>query len=281
MNQSGIGISQTLAKEFPTFVAGHDRAVILKIEDEACELHQRVSSCGDRARDFEAVQSNLAPNRARFVVFRLKDQPLEFLFISFMPNQEALREKLKYASSTNTILKELGGSQLFPQQVVWTEIQEVSEEGWRAQIRHEEAAAPLTKEEESLKTATEYERLGTQTKSVAGQSTLGIAANVTGKVQDAVEQLHKGAPNSSVAVFNVDHQEQVVLCDLHLATDNYQKHFHNVEPRYGLIRHADKLVFVYVCPQKANFKDRMVFASTRIAFLEWLKNKVPISGVVS
>lgn len=280
MNQSGIGISPSLAEKFPAFVDGDARAAVLQIRDEACELQLVVEGSDDRARDFEVLQSKLEPTHARFIVFRLQRKPREFLFISYMPNKEALREKMKYASSTNTILKELGGSQLFPQQVIWTEIQEVSEVGWAAQLRHEQAAAPLTEEEQSLKTATEYERIGTQTRSVAGQSTLGIAAKVTDDVQDAIKKLHD-APNSSVAVFNVDPNEQVVLSDLQFATDAYEKHFHETEPRYGLILHDGKLVFIYVCPQKAKFKDRMVFASTRISFLEWLKNKVPIAGVVS
>lgn len=262
-NQSGIGISQALANEFPEFVQSNDIAAVLNIdhEKEHVALTSRVrGALADVQKHLE--QRNDGQLEASYVALRLPDG---IAFVQFMPDEAPLSSKMKYASSMATVHKQLGGSGTFTTNIFWTTLDEMSDRGVAEHTDHENAPKPMTEEEASLASAVQSH--GTRGSSVAGQSTLAIHANVTDSAAKQLRDLEEG----SAIVLQIDDAENIDLVES-LPVASLAEHLAGAtEPRYvvGKLRGTD---FFAVCsPGRTSIKQRMLVASTRISFLEYLK----------
>lgn len=273
-NQSGITVSSALRKEFPEFVKSSDFAAILAIDHakEHVELEHRIKG------NLKDVRSKLGEGKeARYLILRsskLQSQSSSsaFVFVQFMPDLAPLSSKMKYASSHATIHRQLGGSSTFETTIHWTDLDEVSEQGVKAHQAHEDAPAPLTDEEKSLATAQSLEASqGSRGRSVAGQSTLAINANVSEKAKAALSTYSRERNAAVVLKVSSDASESLEVVSWISVSDLSEKLASLESPRYVVADLDGKVVFAFVCPRGASIKDRMLFASTRISFLEYLK----------
>lgn len=271
-SQSGISVSPELAQEFPSFVNSNAIAAILKLnsEKENVELEHQVEGT------LEHVQEHLAPgNEARYIALRDENDSNSFLFVQFMPDTAPLSSKMKYASSHATIHRQLGGSSTFSTNIFWTDLDEVSPKGIQAHFAHESAPAPMTEEEESLATATELEKAhGTTGRSVANQATLAVNASVSPKAKSALVDLK----DDKALLFTVesDDKETVDLASECSANDLASEAANTDGPRYVVVKLDGIAIFAFVCPRSSSIKQRMLFASTRIAFHNWLKSEIQV-----
>lgn len=271
-SQSGISVSPELAKEFPGFVSSNAIAAILKLsnEKEHVELERQVEGT------LEHVQEQLAPGtEARYVALRDPNDSSSFLFVQFMPDNAPLSSKMKYASSHATIHRQLGGSSTFTTSIFWTDLDEVSSKGLNAHFAHESAPAPMTEEEENLATAVELEKAhGTTGRSVANQATLAVNASVSPKAKSAISDLKDG--NALLFTVESDDKETVDLAAECNASDLASEASNSDGPRYVVATVDSVSIFAFVCPRSSSIKQRMLFASTRIAFHNWLKSEIKI-----
>lgn len=275
-SQSGISVSPQLAKEFPSFVEGDEIAVILAIDHakEHVDLQHRVRGT------VSDVQKQLGQGKEpKYIILRLPEQSSQFAFVQFMPDLAPLSAKMKYASSHATIHRQLGGSSIFTTNIFWTELDEVSTKGLDAHNAHEQAPAPLTEEEQSLATAVELEQTqGTGGKSVANQATLAVNANISEDSTAALQSLQ----NNRALLFTVssDSRETIELAAQCSAEDLAQQAASADGPRYVVVRLNSINVFAFVCPRSSSIKQRMLFASTRIAFLDLLKSHYQVETTI-
>lgn len=128
------------------------------------------------------------------------------MFISFVPDKAHVRAKMLYASSANTIQRELGGSERFPITLFWTELDEVSPAGWHSYEKHIQASNPLTQEELSLQDVIDKETdqmQGTQGKKshVHGATGLPLPCEVT--VLGALRELSQKSVTASVCLVSI------------------------------------------------------------------------------
>lgn len=282
-NQSGISVSSALEKEFPEFVSSSDFAAILAINHakEHVELESRVSG------DLGEVRSKLGEGKeARYLVLRsskLNDEgsASSFAFVQFMPDLAPLSSKMKYASSHATIHRQLGGSSTFVTTIFWTDLGEVSEQGVKAHQAHEDAPAPLTDEEKSLATAQSFEASqGSRGKSVAGQSTLAINANVSAQARSALSTSSRPRDTAVVLKVSSDSSESLDVVGQFPVSDISEELASLESPRYVVADLGGKVIFAFVCPRTASIKQRMLFASTRISFLEYLKTISSVDALI-
>lgn len=271
-SQSGISVSEDLASKFPEFVKSDDVAAVLIIDHdkEHVDLQSRISG------EIDDIRDHLNEGKeARYIALRLPDT---FAFVLFMPDQAPLSLKMKYASSHATIFRELGGSSLFSTTIFWTTLEEVSLEGLESHKAHEDAPAPLTEEEISLASVKENEIQGTRGTSVAGQSTLSIDANVSEKAAKSLDELKDG----KALVFSVlsDGNETIELVKETGLADVASTLKDHDEPVYIVADISGKCIFAFVCPRTASIKQRMLYASTRISFLSYLKQKRTVDATV-
>lgn len=280
-NTSGLGVSDALTKEFSSFVDGNDRAALMHIVDEVCELERVIEGSSSLHADFDVLAAHLEDDKARYIAIRKEGK--SFMFVSYVPDAEKVRSKMKYASSTNKVHKQLGGSSVFSSTHFWNSKAECSAKSWQAQLEHERAAAPLTAKEQSLKTAMDLEasRMGTVGRH-DGLASLSVRLPVSASAERAIAAL-KEQRERHVTVFVVDDDETInALTDKdYTELAEARSCFPTDAPSYGVIVHNGHLVFIYLCPAGARIKQRMAYASTRVSFLAYLKEQLPIAEVVS
>jgi hypothetical protein len=124
-----------------------------------------------------------------------------------VPDKAHVRSKMLYASSANTIQRELGGSERFPITLFWTELREVSSSGWKAHERHVQATNPLTEEELSLQDVIEKETdqmQGTDGKKSHVHGSSGLPLPLGPGVVEALQELNHKTESASVCLVSVN-----------------------------------------------------------------------------
>lgn len=295
-NQSGISASAELQEKFKDFLASEDRALILEIDNESCVPGPLVNGSSG-VQGLEQVAQHLSEKEPRYVVYRHQESGTNesnstLLFISYVPDHAPVRNKMLYASSTNTVFKQLGGGQTFDHNIFWTELSEFSADGWQAHLNHIAASAPLTEEEESLQDVAHLEAdqvLGSRrnnlhkmhipsggSPSTDAHSGSGIAMSLDEEIHQALEalaQAEKGALSMHVDVSN----EQVVLGQhSHNTNESSLNEFiSDSKPQYTVYKHNDKSVlFIYTCPNGSKVKERMLYASNKVSTVNAVSKKM-------
>jgi len=218
-----------------------------------------------------ALQPHLQPNAALYILLRRADSPSSadkrLVAVTYVPNAAPVRQKMLFASTRLTLVRELGGEH-FAESVFTTEAAELTSEGWEKHLKHEEQANPLTAEEQSLqdiKNAEALESRGTRGQGLAqaGNLTLRSAAGVS----EALQALSQGS-DANLVQLRMDPATEtlclvssttVVLSSLADALDPR-------EPRYAFYRHDDaeaSIVFLSTCPSGAKIRERMLHAASR------------------
>lgn len=101
----------------------------------------------DFSSDLSQLQSHLSPNTARYVLLKIAPgEPNGFVAVTFVPNSAPVREKMLFASTRLTLVRELG-IERFRETLFATEAAELTAEGWAKHEKHSSQEAPLTEEE--------------------------------------------------------------------------------------------------------------------------------------
>lgn len=101
----------------------------------------------DFSSDLGQLQSHLSPNTARYVLLKIAPgEPNGFVAVTFVPNSAPVREKMLFASTRLTLVRELG-IERFRETLFATEAAELTAEGWAKHEKHSSQEAPLTEEE--------------------------------------------------------------------------------------------------------------------------------------
>lgn len=278
-NQSGIEVSPRLAKELPSFVESGDRALILHIADEACELEHRIASSSDVPADLEAVASRLEADGVRYLMIRNQDGT--FAFGSLVPEGSSVRDKMLYASSSSTIQKQLG-SQITSTHF-WTSVDDVTGQEFVAVVnalapKKSDAGAtaatekPLTSEEQQLK-----DLLHSETSVKAHrQGGLTIAMQLP---SEAISALSTGGTNNFVAL---GLNGETLHMHRHATIErlNVSEQF-GADPSYAVFQTDDESYFIFWCPTSTSARKKMIAAAGRNHVLDSVRKCVPVTEVVS
>lgn len=101
----------------------------------------------DFSSDLSQLQSHLSPTTARYVLLKIAPgEPDGFVAVTYVPNGAPVREKMLFASTRLTLVRELG-IERFRETIFATEAVELSAEGWARHEKHSSQEAPLTEEE--------------------------------------------------------------------------------------------------------------------------------------
>jgi twinfilin-like protein len=102
----------------------------------------------DFSSDLSQLASHLSPTAARYVLLKLAPgEPDGYAAVTYVPNAAPVREKMLFASTRLTLVRELG-IERFRETLFATEAAELTAEGWAKHQKHSTQAAPLTQEEE-------------------------------------------------------------------------------------------------------------------------------------
>jgi twinfilin-like protein len=108
------------------------------------------SSSSDFFSDLSALSEGLKDNEASYIILRrYPDVSDGFVAITYVPNSAPVRQKMLFASTRLTLVRELG-IERFRETIFVTEKQELTAEGFKKHDQHTKLEAPLTEEEQAL-----------------------------------------------------------------------------------------------------------------------------------
>jgi twinfilin-like protein len=217
------------------------------------------------------LQEHIQPNAALYILLRRADSlaspDKSLVAVTYVPNAAPVRQKMLFASTRLTLVRELGGEH-FAESVFTTEAAELTAQGWEKHVAHTEGENPLTAEEQSLqdmKDAEALESRGTKPQGLAQGGRIAIRAD--DGIAGALRELGKGGTDNLVQMRMNGANETLELVSSSSATPStIASSIDPKEPRYVFYRHDDadaSIVFISTCPSAAKIRERMLYAASR------------------
>lgn len=284
--QSGITASEELLTTFKSFTADTSiRGFIVKIQNEKLIPTDNIPAKSTFESDLSQLDSLLTTNEAAYVILR---RDPNIITVTFVPDTANVRQKMLFASTRNTLIRELG-SEKFTENIFATEKHELTAEGFKKHDDHVKKDAPLTEEERVLGEVRKLEAEAASSTQTRKSHILG-PGGIKGmpwsdEAIQAVKDLAAGKHTLVQIALNVA-EENVYLADAsEVAINGLQGAISNTDPRYSFIRfkhtydgqEEEPIIFLYTCPTQSKIKERMVYASSRLGIVKWAEKVCEIS----
>lgn len=103
------------------------------------------------ADDLSLLAPHLQANVALYIILRryASSEPAPFVAVTYVPDSAPVRQKMLFASTRLTLVRELG-IERFRETIFATTPEELTAQGFEKHDKHVKLAAPLTEEEQSL-----------------------------------------------------------------------------------------------------------------------------------
>ena len=125
------------------------RGLLVTIAKESLVPSQTIkSTSSDFSSDLANLKAHLTPTQALYILLR-QDGAKTFAAITYVPSTAPVRQKMLFASSRLTLVRELG-TEHFRDTIFTTEPDELTESGFKKLDAHTKLEAPLTEEEQTL-----------------------------------------------------------------------------------------------------------------------------------
>ncbi|EWC47040.1 hypothetical protein DRE_03802 [Drechslerella stenobrocha 248] len=275
--QSGISASDELLQQFNSLVSSTTlRGLIAGIANEALVPITTIPRRGTFEQDVAQLDGLLKDNEPAYIILRRLDTgPAPFVSVTYVPDFAHVRSKMLFASTRNTLMRELGTDR-FSESIFATTKAELTADGFKRHDAHVAKAAPLTEEEAALKGVKEAEAEESRgTTARASHVSGGLAFPTSEAALDALRRLPT-TPNGLVQLKLDLQAETIELAEDSTATaHSLSSAIPSDSPRYSFFTYSHKypgvkenpIVFIYTCPPESKIKERMLYASCRSAVL--------------
>lgn len=268
--QSGISASKDLHDAFNTFVSfSNDRILLASIQNEQLVPVTTIpSTSSDFKSDLSALQPHINSTTALYILLKLSPAPDGYAAITYVPNAAPVRQKMLFASTRLTLVRELG-IERFRETLFATEAQELTAEGWEKHEKHGELEAPLTEEEAGLKGVKEAEISesgGTGTR--RGHVSRGVEVKTGEGVLEALGSLREEGCRGTLVQLKFALPEEVLVLESSVdgvAVGKVAETISKSEPRFSFYstEQEGEIVFIYTCPTQSRIKERMVYSTSK------------------
>ncbi|PSR81071.1 putative actin binding protein [Coniella lustricola] len=287
--QSGISASQELTAQFNELLQSDSNfGLLVTIEKEALVPLSLLSSPSAASASFaDNVSTLLQPavtdSDPLYILLKRYDATPKLIAVSYVPDIAKVRQKMLFASTRLTLVRELG-SEHFRETIFTTTREELTAEGFVKHDKHERLEAPLTEEERSLQGVKQAEAeegsRGTGSRQIHLSQTMQMPVH-----DDALASLKElgsnGGKNLVMLKVNPDTEKIELVPDSSTPSSIAElvQAISTTEPRFTFYRFAHEhqgsqhapLLFIYTCPvtggRKA-IKDRMLYPLMKRAVLE-------------
>lgn len=146
--QSGISVSEELTSRFNELLSTPSHfALLATITGESLVPLDILPSSGTFSQNLDtALAPHLTPKQALYILLARHASAPRFVAVTYVPDSAPVRQKMLFASSRLTLVRELG-SEHFRETVFATTAEELSSRGWERHEKHVGIEAPLTEEE--------------------------------------------------------------------------------------------------------------------------------------
>ena len=276
----GLKLNPDLLAAFNGSSGSTHRALKVRIESETFVLAGTVpSQQSDDEQEFARVKDAfIAPAEACFVLFANTEQ-IWHLF-SFVPDDAPVRDKMLYSSSRSVLLKSLGGGERIPRDAHWTGPEDVA-------LPNAISETDRRAEQESVMTAVEKMKIEADRHSAA-EAASGKITSIAGLnfpfTSEATAGLDAFKLGSLACLILAIEAETIVqrasAAPAAAAPASVQALLPPAAPCYVLYRwaherngaSASSVLFLFMCPEDAPIRDKMVHASTKTPFVTALSD---------
>lgn len=209
--QSGISASKELQDEFNSLLGSDSTfGLIATIQKESlvpvATLPSKSSSFTD---NLDSLQQHIKSDAALYIILRRGDSAPQFLAITYVPDSAPVRQKMLFASTRLTFVRELG-SEHFRETILVTTPEELSPKGFEKHDAHTKLEAPLTQEEQALG---EVKRAEQQAGSGTGVKEIHLSKNFSMPVsEDAIAAMKEVGEDGGrvVAMLKINPETEIV-----------------------------------------------------------------------
>jgi len=278
---SGIELSDQLKDVFAEAVQDPSiRFLKIAIRNEKLAHESTVQKSADTLEEeLPKLQTILEDKTPSYVLARLDGDG--WLFISYVPDDATVRDKMLYASSRGSLIKSLGATH-FADNIFATSKEDVTQEAYSAHRKHVNAPKPQTSQEKEMEQVREAERGGSFEGSRARRNHVGarVGLNWSEEAERAITELGDGDEDTLV-IMSIDVESETLIAasvteemvdDLASALPDEEpcfaffswKHNYATTPRRDII-------FIYSCPSTSPIKGRMVYSLAAASLIQTAK----------
>ncbi|EPY51272.1 twinfilin [Schizosaccharomyces cryophilus OY26] len=256
------------------------RAAVIRISNESSfEVSDTIEKSSSLESDFEKLrQVLLASSEPAFALIHDQTRNDLLQFISYVPESANVRNKMLYASSRAGLIRIISMSEIDKSFFAST-IEELNYKSFFDKLTKENDSAPLRQDEkdkqhynESLQSSTSQKR---------SLVTGSVAMELDDNALKALEKL-RSVPQNTLLLFSV--RDEVICIEdekENIAASDVKSFFHPSEPRFGFFSLSKdkkpKTLFIYICPMQSTVKNRMVYSSCKLAFLDKVQNNLDVT----
>ncbi|KAK4214267.1 hypothetical protein QBC37DRAFT_156850 [Rhypophila decipiens] len=283
--QSGISASQELVSQFNSLLDSPSNfGLLVNISNEQLQPLKLLSGSSAGASFASNVDSLLAPNiksnEALYIILRRYSDAPAFVAVTYVPDTAPVRQKMLFASTRLTLVRELG-TEHFRETIFATTAKELTPAGFDKHDAHAALDAPLTEEEKSLG---EVKRAEQEAGSGTGLREIHLSKNLSMPIsEDALAALKDVASgNRQLVMLSINTEtESVQLVPDNSAPSSISELVQTIsstEPRFTFYRFTHShggettspVLFLYTCPVTPGtkaIKARMIYPLMKRAVL--------------
>lgn len=269
-NQSGIVADQKLLDSLTDFGSSGIVAITAQISKDATAVQ-----FGEQYNSLEQTLDSLVNDPLYLFIRGTLEDPKQYHFISYVPDSSTVRSKMLYASTKNTLVRQIGTSSIGKQSLL-TDADELLElvnernsQDESVLTESERAEIEITQQQQRLKSADYYPN-GRKLVSQTDGAPKSLAFQVVTGGSTIAELLN----SYNVVSFKIDlANEQIQVASKDNVGSPHELEILRDHPSYVIFKNGSLYYFIYCCPSGSKVKDRMVYASNRTGFITHLKDQ--------
>lgn len=219
-------------------------------------------------QDFETMKEHATEDQASYFLFRLA--PKEWLFLTYVPDKVAVKDKMVTASAKGTLKSKLG-FQLFTEEAHATSLSELSYTYYKTGKSLGDSRSTEEILREKVLKQEEEEKKDRKPPVATGGGYHAVTIPLSDEAKEKIEELKQGKINFIELAINESKDKVKVECSKEISSiSELQKSINTSEPRFYLYAFEQNRlgiskvnVYIYCCPEKSNPKLRMVYSTSK------------------
>lgn len=277
--QSGIIPSQALISKFNDFVISKNRAlsITININDLSIDISNEFESNINLNSDLDLISQQLLNDiDCMYLILNYNDENGKFAFISYVPDNATVRNKMLYASSKNTLLRSLGSDNFNPILFI-NHSDELNSIGWQNIIKNFGNDLPLTESEINLKNVKDEELLNVTSNSISKSKLVNDSNNILlFQIDSELEGIISSNNSNSLISLEISN-EILKLIDYKTDLLTFESIIPSISnfknPAYHLyVNKQGDQYFILTCPSGSKVRDRMVYAANKRGLVNHLNS---------
>lgn len=267
-SQSGIVAQQELLDFLHKPYEGSQgiQVVTAAISDDSTSVQLQ-----EEYHSLQELQSQLATEPRYVFVRDLEADPEQYVFVSYVPDSSPVRLKMLYASTKNTLVRQIGGNSI-GRQLLATDASDLTDvlENGEAQ----QPSAMLTESERTEQEISQQQRRMKLGSRKLVSQTNGAPTSLMFGIQSDGSSIGQLLEQYNVLTFKIDlDSEQTQVVGKTNISEPKELQIVTEHPSYTIYRNGSLNYFIYSCPSGSKVKERMVYASNRLGFINHLKDQ--------